>query len=166
MFFYTDKYSENIRQEAENQGKMAKIYESLKTKNNPVTSDSSMTDKVKNAFSLPPHGTVSDFFLYFKLFLDFFTFRFQVGTALSWLVFTLIFWGALVSITGDSALVGGNLFSLLVLIILAQLGGNLVDKVRLPPLLGMLVVGVLLRSVPGLDVIGTNIDPKWSSTIR
>ncbi|MCL4129849.1 UNVERIFIED_CONTAM: hypothetical protein GTU68_033929, partial [Idotea baltica] len=52
------------------------------------------------------------------------------------------------------------------LIILAQLGGNLVSLVNLPPLLGMIIVGVILRSVPYVNIIGSNIDHSWSSTIR
>ncbi|KAB7495032.1 Mitochondrial sodium/hydrogen exchanger 9B2 [Armadillidium nasatum] len=90
----------------------------------------------------------------------------MVGNILSWVLFTLVFWGALYSITGGAALPKGNLFSLLVLIILAQLGGILAEKARLPPLLGMLIVGVILRSVPYIDIIGSNIDSSWSSAIR
>lgn len=31
---------------------------------------------------------------------------------------------------------------------------------------GMLIVGVLLRNVPGIKIVGESIDPKWSGHLR
>jgi len=66
------------------------------------------------------------------------------------------------TVLGPIADVGGTIFALLVLILLALIGGKLVlglcwllrkvsggvVDVKLPPLLGMLVVGILLKNVP------------------
>ena len=66
------------------------------------------------------------------------------------------------TVLGPVADVGGTIFALLVLILLALLGGKLVlglcwllkklskgaVDIKLPPLLGMLVVGILLKNVP------------------
>ena len=37
--------------------------------------------------------------------------------------------------------------------------------IKLPPLLGMLLVGVMLANVPGLKTVG-RLDPGWSSVLR
>lgn len=42
---------------------------------------------------------------------------------------------------------------------------SLIPVLRLPPLLGMLMVGFMLRNVPGINIAG-DIDPKWSSVLR
>lgn len=81
------------------------------------------------------------------------------------LLTTLVF-GSLVSLLGESALPGGNIFSLFVLFVAAEAAGRAVAPFSLPPLLGMLVVGILLKSVPGLDLVGKNIDQEWSTALR
>jgi Kef-type K+ transport system membrane component KefB len=48
------------------------------------------------------------------------------------------------------AVSGGSLFSLLVLIVAAQLAGWLVSLLHVPPLLGMLLAGILLQNLPGV----------------
>lgn len=114
-------------------------------KNNQLPEDPTTQDKMKYAFSCPPHG--------------------RFGRVLTGVALALLVWGSLVSILGDTALPGGNIFSLLVLLVLAQLAGDMVSLVKLPPLLGMLVVGIMLASIPGIE-IGSTIDQSWSSTIR
>jgi NhaP-type Na+/H+ or K+/H+ antiporter len=58
----------------------------------------------------------------------------------------------------------GHFFSLILLVVISSIGGFLVNLIRLPPLLGMMVAGIILRNVPGnlLDPIS----PAWSSTLR
>ena len=63
-------------------------------------------------------------------------------------------------VLGEIASVGGTVFALLVLVVLALLGGQLVvftgnllskllkAKIKLPALLGMLIVGILLKNIP------------------
>lgn len=77
-------------------------------------------------------------------------------------------WAVLWSILGNDALPGGNMFSLFVLLILASFAGFLVSKipfVTFPPLLGMLVVGFLLRNIPGIS-LAKGINKQWSSALR
>ncbi|CAL4147907.1 unnamed protein product [Meganyctiphanes norvegica] len=114
-------------------------------KNNQLPIHPTTQDKMKYAFSCPPHGTF--------------------GRILTGLALLVLIWCSLVSILGDTALPGGNIFSLLVLFVLAQLAGDLVALVKLPPLLGMLLVGIMLASIPGIN-IGDSIDQTWSSCIR
>ena len=78
-------------------------------------------------------------------------------------------WGALYCVVGDSAWLGGNLFSLYVLLVLASLGGFLISRktryFSLPALLGMMIVGFLLKNVKQIS-LATDIDREWSSILR
>lgn len=58
----------------------------------------------------------------------------------------------------------GHFFALTVLLILSSVFGVAVKLVCLPPLLGMIIAGFLLRNLPN-DII-SDINPVWSSTIR
>ncbi|XP_033962134.1 sodium/hydrogen exchanger 9B2 [Pseudochaenichthys georgianus] len=85
-------------------------------------------------------------------------------------VFALLF-GVVWSITGSECLPGGNLFGLVVLFLCSVLGGKLVGLIQLPtlppfpPLLGMLLAGLLLRNVPYVtDAV--YIDTHWSAALR
>ena len=91
---------------------------------------------------------------------------FQVGKWLTVLLIISLVFGSLVSLLGEVALPGGNIFSLFILFLSAEAAGRAVVPLRLPPLLGMLVVGILLKSVPGIDHIGKNIDQEWSAALR
>lgn len=59
----------------------------------------------------------------------------------------------------------GHFFGLAVLVVASALGGYLTNLVRLPPLLGMMIAGFLLRNVPIVNV-AENISTTWSSTLR
>ena len=86
--------------------------------------------------------------------------RGEVATTLT-LIFTIfaIFLSAR-TVLGPIADIGGTIFALLVLILVALLGGKLIlllgwlaqrtckCELRLPPLLGMLIVGILLKNIP------------------
>lgn len=115
-------------------------------KANPLPENPTMLDKIKDMFLLPPHGIV--------------------GFILQITIICLQIWGILAAITGSEAMPGGNFFSLLVLFVLCVIGGRLISLANLPPLLGMLIVGVLLRNVPGIKIVGESIDPKWSGHLR
>lgn len=58
----------------------------------------------------------------------------------------------------------GHFFALTVLLILSSIFGVFMKVFCLPPLLGMIIAGFLLRNLPN-DVI-SDINPVWSSTIR
>ncbi|KAI4798063.1 hypothetical protein KUCAC02_023601 [Chaenocephalus aceratus] len=71
----------------------------------------------------------------------------------------------------SECLPGGNLFGLVVLFLCSVLGGKLVGLIQLPtlppfpPLLGMLLAGLLLRNVPYVtDAV--YIDTHWSAALR
>ncbi|CAL4065695.1 unnamed protein product, partial [Meganyctiphanes norvegica] len=102
-------------------------------------------DRLKYAISCPPHG--------------------KFGRALTWFVLFLLLWGSLISVTGDASLPGGNLFTILVLFVAAKLLGMAVDLVKIPPLLGMLVVGIVLSSISEFG-ISEAINPTWSGALR
>ncbi|XP_054457514.1 sodium/hydrogen exchanger 9B2 isoform X2 [Anoplopoma fimbria] len=85
-------------------------------------------------------------------------------------LFALLF-GVVWSITGSECLPGGNLFGVVILFICSVLGGKLVGMIQLPtlppfpPLLGMLLAGLLLRNVPYItDAV--YINTHWSSALR
>ncbi|KAF2354193.1 Cation/H+ exchanger [Trinorchestia longiramus] len=118
----------------------------LMQEHNPLPTNPTRADRLKYAFTCPPHG--------------------KVGVLLTHVTLLLLTWGSLYAITGDAAAPGGNLFSLLVVFVCSVLGGKLTQVCGLPPLLGMLLVGIALRSVPGLMIIGESLDPEWSASIR
>jgi len=137
--------------------------------------------RLRHAVLCPPHG--------------------RLGDLLAWTLLILTLWGAAVAILGPVALPmyepllveiqGGTVFSVLVLVVVAYLGGWLVSLVKLPPLLGMLIVGLILKNIANSDIeetdetLGNNIkstntthsssvlldvarglDPNWSSALR
>lgn len=59
----------------------------------------------------------------------------------------------------------GHFFALMVLVIFASIGGMIAGLVRLPPLLGMMIAGFLLRNLPVVGIAG-DISYVWSSTLR
>ena len=81
----------------------------------------------------------------------------------------LVVWGALYCLVDDDAWLGGNLFALYVLLVLASLFGFLISRktrfFSLPALLGMLIVGFLLKNVKAIN-IASDINPGWSRTLR
>ncbi|XP_018012556.2 sodium/hydrogen exchanger 9B2 [Hyalella azteca] len=103
-------------------------------------------DLIKRAFTCPPHG--------------------KVGEVLTYVALLLLTWGALYAITGDASLPGGNLFSLLVVFVCSVIGGKITEACGLPPLLGMLLAGIALRSFPGIRIIGESLDLNYSASIR
>ena len=59
----------------------------------------------------------------------------------------------------------GHFFALVTLVILSSIGGMVARLMRLPPLLGMMIAGFLLRNLPVIGIAG-DISPIWSSTLR
>ncbi|XP_047241774.1 sodium/hydrogen exchanger 9B2-like [Girardinichthys multiradiatus] len=82
-----------------------------------------------------------------------------------------LLFGTVWSITGRECLPGGNLFGIVILFMCSVLGGKLLGMIQLPtlppfpPLLGMLLAGLLLRNVPYVtDAVF--IDTHWSAALR
>ncbi|XP_029106005.1 sodium/hydrogen exchanger 9B2-like [Scleropages formosus] len=82
-----------------------------------------------------------------------------------------VLFGAVWSITEKECLPGGNLFGIVLLFISAVCGGKLVGLIQFPtlppfpPLLGMLLAGILLHSVPVVSD-AVHIDFRWSAALR
>ncbi|XP_028262902.1 sodium/hydrogen exchanger 9B2 isoform X2 [Parambassis ranga] len=82
-----------------------------------------------------------------------------------------VLFGVVWSITENECLPGGNLFGITVLFICALIGGKLVALIHIPklppfpPLLGMLLMGFLLRNIPVITD-GVYIDYRWSAALR
>ncbi|KAM7154454.1 sodium/hydrogen exchanger 9B2 isoform 2-T5 [Molossus nigricans] len=107
--------------------------------------------RLKQTFACPPHGLLD-----------------RIITNVTMVV---LLWAVVWSITGSECLPGGNLFGIIILFYCAIIGGKLFGLIKLPtlpplpPLLGMLLAGFLLRNVP---VISDNVQikHKWSSSLR
>ena len=91
---------------------------------------------------------------------SFFPPRGEVATTLTLILTIITVFVAARAVLGPIADIGGTIFALLVLILLALIGGKILEllsflirkychvDIRLPPLLGMLIVGIILKNVP------------------
>ncbi|KAK7929220.1 hypothetical protein WMY93_005615 [Mugilogobius chulae] len=83
-----------------------------------------------------------------------------------------VLFGVVWSITEEECLPGGNLFGITTIFLCALIGGKLVELIRLPglppfpPLLGMLLMGFLLRNIPYVNEGVNGVDYKWSAALR
>ncbi|KAL4618216.1 mitochondrial sodium/hydrogen exchanger 9B2-like [Arapaima gigas] len=82
-----------------------------------------------------------------------------------------VLFGVVWSITEKECLPGRNLFGIVVLFISAVYGGNLVGLIQFPslppfpPLLGMLLAGILLHNIPVVSD-AVYVDVRWSAALR
>nr|XP_039272727.1 sodium/hydrogen exchanger 9B1-like [Styela clava] len=103
------------------------------------------------------------------------TFLIGLKRVVTRIIMCFLFWGffwSITAITNHSALPGGNLFGILMVFLFGIAGESLIEKIPLPfdlpglpPLLASLVVGIILRNVPGISVAKW-IKPNWSFTLR
>jgi Kef-type K+ transport system membrane component KefB len=70
------------------------------------------------------------------------------------LCLALLLWGNTFIIAGKEAGLDGQLFKIGLLGIAAYLAGALVQSIGLPPLLGMLVMGIVLRNTRSVEIKG------------
>ncbi|XP_059176925.1 sodium/hydrogen exchanger 9B2-like [Physella acuta] len=89
----------------------------------------------------------------------------RMGAVMFMVLVALAIWAALFSLTGDQALPKGNLFSLFVLFVACWCGGYVVKLIKLPPLLGMLLVGGVLGNAPYINV-AKDINATWLFSLR
>lgn len=76
-------------------------------------------------------------------------------------------WGILWSITNEDAVPGGHIFALIMLIAACWMFGELVGKLRLPALLGMLIMGFIIRNWPLPNLkIAIELRNDWSAVLR
>ena len=82
----------------------------------------------------------------------------------------LVGWTALWSVLKHQlVLPGGNIFGIFTVVVVASLFGFLVRVfpfLKLPPLLGMLVAGFLLKNLPSPLNFAHYIEPSWSASLR
>lgn len=72
--------------------------------------------------------------------------------------------GSVVAPGGGVIIETGAVWSVVLIWLGAQVGGTVADMVKLPPLLGMLLSGMLLRNLPGNLV--EDLPKEWSGAIR
>ncbi|XP_047654750.1 sodium/hydrogen exchanger 9B2 [Phacochoerus africanus] len=116
-----------------------------------TTPEPNHLQRIRQTFACPPHGLLD-----------------SIVTNVTMVV---LLWAVVWSITGSECLPGGNLFGIIILFYCAVTGGKLFGLIKLPtlpplpPLLGMLLAGFLIRNIP---VISDNIQikHKWSSALR
>ena len=85
-------------------------------KYNPLPPQPSVKERIRFAFTCPPHGIIGHY----------------ITVTLS----VIVMMGVLIALLREHALPGGNFFGLYILIILCIIAGKIVEKIRLPPLLG------------------------------
>ncbi|XP_054711344.1 sodium/hydrogen exchanger 9B2-like, partial [Uloborus diversus] len=69
------------------------------------------------------------------------------------------------SILKKEALPGSEIFALIILAISAHVGGKIIRIIKLPSLLGMLIIGFLFRNLPFIPFY-QDISVRWASTLR
>ncbi|XP_051982698.1 sodium/hydrogen exchanger 9B2-like [Xyrauchen texanus] len=94
-----------------------------------------------------------------------------LATIITKVTMAAVLFGVVLSITEKECLPGGNLFGIVTLFICSVAGGKLFGRIQfpnlppLPPLLGMLLAGFILRNIPVVtDAI--YIDVRWSASLR
>lgn len=116
-----------------------------------TSANSNILQRLRQILACPPHGLL--------------------GRIITNVTMVVLLWAVVWSITGSECLPGGNLFGIIILFYCTIIGGKLFGLIKLPtlpplpPLLGMLLAGFLLRNIP---VISDNVQikRKWSSSLR
>lgn len=112
---------------------------------NPLPQSPTTKDKLLQSVRCPPHGIVARY------------------AALALL--PLLLWGVAHSVFGPiGAAPNGTLFLLIAMVVCALLLGCVFEAARLPALLGMLITGIVLKNLPGLEF--EDSWPDYSSTLR
>ena len=107
---------------------------------NPLPANPTNMEKIGDSLRCPPHGTV--------------------GKLITIMITVLSLWASCISMFGDVAMPPrGTIFILIILIVLAKISGWLFSLIRLPPLLGMLLSGILIKNLPGVQ-----FDGIWTQT--
>ncbi|XP_073988269.1 sodium/hydrogen exchanger 9B2-like isoform X1 [Rhodnius prolixus] len=89
----------------------------------------------------------------------------QCGLGNSWQItiigsslILVLLWALLYTLLKVEVTPGGDLFKLIVLILVAYCAGKVVALAKLPPLLGMLIAGIILRTIGFFKISGVYLD--------
>ncbi|XP_010639877.1 sodium/hydrogen exchanger 9B1 isoform X2 [Fukomys damarensis] len=121
------------------------------TKETVLYTEETIPQRKKRCFSCPPQGIVNNIMTSGVIYF------------MTWCLLWLL--------SGPEVLPGGNLFGLVIIFYSACLGGTLLELIRipavppLPPLLGMLLAGFIIRNIPSISK-HVRVPRKWSSTLR
>ncbi|KAL1124009.1 hypothetical protein AAG570_001779 [Ranatra chinensis] len=78
----------------------------------------------------------------------------HMARVLALFLLVVLAWGIIFSVVGHDAAPGGQLFDIAVLCIAANFGGWIFRMVTMPPLVGMLFVGILFQNVGLINIHG------------
>ena len=104
----------------------------------------SLLETTRQLLRCPPHGLLA------RLLFVFLVLGLFLGTA----------WGLFAEYQ-----LWTTLYSLTFLLIVSHCFGWIASKVKMPPLLGMLISGFCLKNIPGINQVFL-LDPLWSSRLR
>uniref|UniRef100_A0A8C8RLV3 Cation/H+ exchanger transmembrane domain-containing protein n=1 Tax=Pelusios castaneus TaxID=367368 RepID=A0A8C8RLV3_9SAUR len=128
----------------------ALLHKCARQSQEPLT-ESKPPRKLRQIFACPPQGLLAQ--------------------AVTNVAAVILVWAVVWSITGSECLPGGNLFGILFLFFFAVIGGKILGLIKiptlppLPPLLGMLLAGFLIRNTPFISDI-VQINTRWSAALR
>lgn len=88
-----------------------------------------------------------------------------MSTIVALIIIVGLLYGTLWGLMGPPALPGGPIFALFVLVIVCYLGGKFVRLCGVPSLVGMILLGFMLRNTPHIDV-ANDIPEDWAGNIR
>lgn len=107
---------------------------------NPLPSNPSRRQEIFHSFRCPPHG--------------------KLGRLLTLLILVLALWATSLGMLGAVAQPpNGTIFVLIILVVFALFFGWVFSLVNLPPLLGMLLTGIVIKNLPGMT-----FDSYWTPT--
>ncbi|GFS30334.1 hypothetical protein NPIL_741 [Nephila pilipes] len=89
----------------------------------------------------------------------------KVMLAVSQLLVLFFLCASLYGILGSDVLLRSEIFALLLLSVIAHIAGKVVSLIKLPPLIGMLIIGFLFRNLPFIPFY-KNISIRWATTLR
>ena len=107
---------------------------------NPLPSNPTKKDLFLHAIRCPPHG--------------------KLAKILTLTLVIVSLWATCLGMLGEVAQPpNGTIFILIILVVVALFFGWIFSLVRLPPLLGMLLTGILIKNIPGMT-----FDTYWTKT--
>lgn len=133
----------------------APCYACCLASHNPLPESPSLVERLHHALLCPPHGPPALLVTY------------AIALVTVWAVAYCLL--GQVALPGTSTIEvsihGGTVFSLLALLTVSLIMGWVMEKLHMPPLLGMLLTGIALKNIPYIDV-ARGVDPEWYAATR